>query len=106
MKKKVNVFLGFVVVLFISFNLFVLETKLDETSSISLDKLRIQLAKANELPEVTITCSYGAPYDYCYQLTWVWCQNGNFFDYGCWANGNPSSSCSGFWATVCSKLTF
>ena len=105
MKKIANIFIGLVVVSFIFFNLSILDTKVDGTTNLNLDKLKIQLAHAAELPDVTITCSYGAPYDYCYILTWKWCQNGNFFDYACWANGDPSSSCSGFWATVCSKIT-
>lgn len=104
MRKIANIILGLVVVSFVFFNLQIVENKIN-TSDLSLDKLKIQLAHAAELPDVTITCSYGAPYDYCYILTWKWCQNGNFFDYGCWANGNPSSSCSGFWATVCSYIT-
>jgi len=104
MRKIANIILGLVVVSFVFFNLQIVENKIN-TSDLSLDKLKIQLAHAAELPDVTITCSYGAPYDYCYILTWKWCQNGNFFDYGCWATGNPSDSCSGFWATVCSYIT-
>jgi hypothetical protein len=97
MRKIVNVIIGLVVLSFVFFNLLIVENKIDNTFDLSLDKLKIQLAHAAELPDVTITCSYGAPYDYCYKLTWKWCQNGNFFDYGCWATGNPSNSCSGFW---------
>ena len=105
MKKRITILSGIFVVSFIFFNLSILTVERANLSNLKLDKLKIQFAHAAELPEVTITCSYGAPYDYCYTLTWKWCQNGNFLDYGCWATGNTRDSCSGFWATVCSKIS-
>ncbi len=73
MRKKVNIIIGLVVVSFVFFNLSILDTKIDNTASFSLDKLKIQLAHAAELPEVTITCNSGG-YGSCWyeDCHWEW----------------------------------
>lgn len=74
-------------------------------SFFSLKSAHAETYDGGELPGGGITCSYGAPYDYCYVLTWKWCSGGMFFHYDCWANGNPDSSCNAFLATICAKIT-
>lgn len=73
MKNIANIFIGLVVISFIFFNLSILDTKVDGTTNLNLDKLKIQLAHAAELPELIITCNSGG-YGQCWyeDCHWEW----------------------------------
>ena len=79
MKKTANIFIGLIVVSLVFFNLSVLDTKLNNVANLNLYKLKIQMAHAVEIPEVTITCSSGS-YGRCFKrvdtddpIVWYYC---------------------------------
>jgi plastocyanin domain-containing protein len=94
MKRVKTVILSSFIIAIIAMNFSVLKNNSNFTKSLNLNSL--QIAFANEIEEITITCDGGGE-GICYEISNVveeFCNGILMYSWGCTANGDPISWCT------------